>query len=135
MADKFSKKVRSRIMSSIKSENTGIEKLVFKELKRKKIYFQKHYRKILGTPDISLPSKKKAVFIDGDFWHGYNFKKLKRRLPKNIWLAKIERNIRRDKEYRQKLRKRGWRVLRVWEHQIEKEKEKSLNKIEHFLKK
>jgi DNA mismatch endonuclease (patch repair protein) len=100
MADKFSKEVRSRIMSSIRSENTRIEKLVFKELKRRNVYFQKHYKKVSGSPDIALPREKKAVFIDGDFWHGYNFKKLKKRLPKDLWLGKIKRNIRRDKEYR-----------------------------------
>lgn len=120
-------------MASIRSENTGIEKLVFKELRRKNIYFQKHSKKILGTPDISLPSKKKAIFIDGDFWHGYNFKKLQHRLLKKFWIEKIKRNIIRDKKYCNKLKKEGWKVLRVWEHEIEKDLNKAVGKIIKFL--
>lgn len=121
-------------MASIKQENTKIERLIFRELRKKKIYFRKHYRKILGTPDISLPSKKKAIFIDGDFWHGYRFLKLKKRLPKKFWLSKIERNIKRDKIYRSKLRKQGWKVLRIWEHEIKNNKKGSVKKIMEFLK-
>jgi DNA mismatch endonuclease, patch repair protein len=121
-------------MSKIRSKNTSIELAIFKELKRRGLYFRRHYCKIIGTPDISMPTKKKAVFIDGDFWHGYNFKKLKKRLPKVFWIKKIERNIERDKTCRRKLRKEGWKVLRIWEHEIEKDLSKIVEKIEKFLK-
>ncbi|RZD19594.1 MAG: hypothetical protein EVG15_00760 [Candidatus Acididesulfobacter diazotrophicus] len=77
MMDKFTKEKRSEIMSNIRSQNTKVEILVFRELRKRKIYFQKHYKKAIGNPDIALPRKKKAVFIDGDFWHGYQFSKLK----------------------------------------------------------
>ncbi|MDP3093143.1 MAG: very short patch repair endonuclease [bacterium] len=133
MADIFPKAVRSRIMASIKQKNTKIEKAVFKKLNQKKIYFQKHLSNILGTPDISSPSKKKVIFLDGDFWHGYQFTKLEGRLPKKFWIPKIERNIKRDKKYRQKLRKEGWKILRVWEHEIEKDLDKAVEKIIKFL--
>jgi len=95
MPDKFSKEKRSEIMSRIRSKNTKAEITVFRELRKRGIYFQKHYKKIAGNPDIALPRKKKAVFIDGDFWHGYNFSKLKERLPKKYWLEKIEDHGRR----------------------------------------
>ena len=95
--------------------------------------FQKYYKRATGNPDIALPKKKKAVFIDGDFWHGYQFAKLKKRLPKKYWLAKIERNIKRDKAYRAKLRRSGWEVLRVWEHELLKNKDKTIQKIVKFL--
>ena len=121
-------------MSKIRSQNTMVEILVFREVRKRGIYFQKHYKRAIGNPDIALPRKKKAIFIDGDFWHGYEFSKLKKRLPKKYWLAKIERNIKRDKVNKIKLRKEGWQVLRVWEHEMLKNFDKTIGKIILFLK-
>ena len=120
-------------MSKIRSENTKIELLVFRELKKRGVYFYKHYKNAIGKPDIALPRKKIAVFIDGDFWHGYRFNKIESKLPKRYWLKKIESNIERDKKNRAQLRRQGWRVLRVWEHQLEKDFEKNINKIINFM--
>jgi len=133
MADCFTKEKRSEVMSKIRSKNTKAEVLVFRELRRRGIYFQKHYNKAPGKPDIALPRKKKAVFIDGDFWHGYQFSKKKHRLPKKYWLKKIESNIIRDKQNRAKLRKEGWKVMRVWEHEVFKKFDKTINKTTKFL--
>ena len=120
-------------MSKIRSKNTKAEVLVFRELRRRGVYFQKHYKKAKGAPDIALPRKKKAVFIDGGFWHGYKFNKQKDRLPKKYWRAKIEGNITRDRKNRAKLRRDGWQVLRVWEHEIIKDTETSIKKVIKFL--
>lgn len=120
-------------MSSIRSKNTKAESIIFKELRRRRVYFRRHYKRVPGSPDIAIPRKKKAVFIDGDFWHGYQFSKLRKRLPKKYWLAKIEKNIKRDKKNRTKLRREGWEVLRVWEHEIIKTSAKAVNKIKEFL--
>lgn len=132
--DKFTKEKRSEIMSRIRSKNTKAESIVFKELRKQGIYFQKHYKRVSGCPDIALPRKKIAVFIDGDFWHGYQFSKLKRRLPKKYWLGKIERNVKRDKKNRSKLKKEGWKILRVWEHEMQKHFSETISKIIAFLK-
>jgi len=120
-------------MSKIRSQNTKIENLAFRELRKRKVYFQKHYKKAVGNPDIALPGKKRAVFLDGDFWHGYQFSKLKQRLPQKYWLAKIEGNIKRDRSYRAKLRKEGWKVLRIWEHELLERPDKAIDKIVAFL--
>lgn len=133
--DVFTKKKRSEIMSRICSKNTSVEKVVFGELRKRKIYFKRHYKKVAGNPDIALPQKKKAIFIDGDFWHGYGFEKSKKRLPKKYWIKKIEDNIKRDKRNRLKLKKEGWKVLRIWEHDIQKKKNESIEKAISFLKK
>jgi len=133
MADIFSKEKRSEVVSKIRSKNTKIEKLVFRELRRNKIYFYKHYKSPFGSIDVALPKKKKAIFIDGTFWHGYNFKKLKKRLPGKFWIPKIERNIKRDRRIRSRLKRNGWVVLRIWEYDIEKKFEKSFLKIRNFL--
>ncbi len=131
--DKFSKEKRSEIMSKIRSKDTTIEKIVFGELRKRKIYFQKHYSKVIGKPDIALPRKKKLVFIDGDFWHGYQFAKLKQRLPKYYWLPKIRKNIKRDRSNRKILKEQGWKILRIWEHDVLNSLDKTINKIIKFI--
>jgi len=132
--DVFNKQKRSEIMSHIRSKNTKAEVLVFRYLNRRGIYFQKHYKKAAGSPDIALPRKKIAVFIDGDFWHGYRFDSFKDRLPKKYWLEKIESNIKRDMRNRRFLRKDGWKVLRVWEHELKRKKmEYTMDKVISFL--
>lgn len=128
------KEARSRIMSAIHSKNTKPELKVFCELKKRGIYFQKHYKKVVGTPDIALPAKKKAVFIDGDFWHGFRYPLWKSRLKSKYWQNKIETNRARDKSTHSKLRYMGWKVLRVWEHQLNKDFDKTIRKIIRFLK-
>ena len=120
-------------MSNIRSQNTKVEVLVFRELRKRKIYFQKHYKRAAGNPDIALPRKKKAVFIDGDFWHGYQFSKLKERLPKVYWIEKIENNRKRDRVNRKKLKEAGWEVLQIWEHEILGNYWKAISKIAEFL--
>lgn len=134
MPDRLSKEKRSLIMSRIRSKNTKVEISVFRELRKRGIYFQKHYKKAIGNPDIALPRKKKAIFIDGDFWHGYNFIELKKRLPKKYWLKKIENNINRDSNNNLQLKENGWEVLRIWEHSINKNIGKEIEKIIVFLK-
>ena len=121
-------------MSRIRSKNTRVEILVFRELRKSKIYFQKHYKRVIGNPDIALPRKKKAVFIDGDFWHGYQFSKQKKRLPKKYWQGKIESNIKRDRRVKARLKREGWQVLRVWEHEVLKNFDKTIDRIIIFLK-
>lgn len=136
MADVFDPETRKRVMSSIKSKNSKAELVVFAYLRKKRVYFQKHYTNALGKPDIALPRKKKAVFIDGDFWHGRNYEhRLKGRAKDDSWIKKIERNIERDQDQRQALSKSGWRVLKIWESDINRKRtqEEVLEKIKKFL--
>lgn len=121
-------------MSKIRPKNTKPEMMVFRELRKRKIYFQKHYKNAIGSPDVALPKKKKAVFIDGDFWHGRNFKKNKKRLPKKYWQSKIEENIVRDKKNRAKLKRQGWKILRVWEGDLNKSRDETIKKVLYFMK-
>ena len=123
-------------MSRIRSKNTEAELLVFRYLRYRGIYFQKHYRRGVGCPDVALPRKKKAVFIHGDFWHGRN---QKRKVKSNTayWIPKIAGNIERDERQRRELRKEGWKVLVVWESDLKRKKssQSQLVRIERFLKK
>ncbi len=134
MPDIFTKEKRSEVMSKIRSKNTTVERVVFSFLRKKKIYFQRHYDRIVGCPDVAIPSRKIAVFLDGDFWHGRN---AATRLPKlnDWWRAKIERNMKRDRAARAALRKDGWSVLKVWEGELmrKRTREKWLEKIRTHL--
>lgn len=124
-------------MRLIKSKNSKAELVVFKYLREQRIYFQKHYRRVPGTPDLALPRKKKAVFIDGDFWHGKRLREtIERRGIDDYWTVKVLKNIKRDKKQRMTLRQNGWKVLAIWESDINRKKtrEAELVKIAKFLK-
>ncbi len=134
MPDIFSKEKRSDVMSKIRSKNTTVERVVFSFLRKEKIYFQRHYDRVVGCPDVAIPSRKVAIFLDGDFWHGRN---ASTRLPKlnDWWRAKIERNMKRDRASRAALRKDGWSVLNVWEGELmrKRTRDKWLEKIRAHL--
>lgn len=121
-------------MSRINSSNTVAELVAFRFLRRRKIHFQKYYRLASGTPDIAQPRNKKAVFIDGDFWHG-RYKKNIKRLPKIYWQDKIKKNMCRDRMVDKALIGAGWKILHVWEKDIKitKTRQKILEKISDFL--
>lgn len=136
MADIFSPEKRSEIMSHVRSKGTGAEKLAFSYLRKNKIYFQKHYGRAPGKPDIALPRKKKAVFIDSAFWHGKTLEKIARsRAPDDYWVKKISGNIARDAKQRNTLRDNGWQVLVIWEDDIKRKKTREVNlrAIKEFL--
>src|SRR3989338_1146257 len=134
MADRITKEQRSRIMSHIKSVNTSLEINFKKLLYKNKIKGFKKHLKMLGNPDFSSSKKRIAIFIDGDFWHGYNWKKLGKIPPKKYWQKKIEKTIERDKKYTKQLKKEGWKVLKLWEHDIKKNLAKCLLKIKKLNK-
>jgi DNA mismatch endonuclease (patch repair protein) len=139
MADVFSKKKRSWVMSRIRSNNTILETAFLKKASRT-FYadgyrYRKNCRTLPGKPDIAFHKQRVAVFIDGDFWHGYNFSKLSRKLPSTFWKNKIAGNIARDGKVSRELKKKGWRVVRFWEHEIEKNPAKAIKRIALVLKK
>ncbi len=137
MAYKFKvSAVRSNLMRKIKSDKTSPEILLQKLLRNKGIKFKKYFCGLPGKPDIVILSKKVAIFVDGEFWHGYRWQEKKRKIKANraYWLPKIEKNILRDKQNNKKLKKEGWKVLRFWQQQIIKDPQKCLTKIKKTLK-
>jgi len=107
-------------MRRIKSDKTKPEILIQKLLRKEKISFKRNYNGLPGIPDVAMPNKKIAIFVDGEFWHGYNWKKKKNKIKDNraYWIPKIERNILRDRYNNRLLRKQGWYVIRFWQQQI-----------------
>jgi DNA mismatch endonuclease (patch repair protein) len=123
--ERISKEQRSKIMSSIRSNNTQIEILLGKLLWAKGYRYRKNDKSLPGTPDFSLKRFKLALFCDGEFWHGKNWEQKKTRIQQNreFWIAKIERNIARDIRVNQELSDMGWTVLRFWEGDIKRDSE------------
>jgi DNA mismatch endonuclease, patch repair protein len=125
---KISKEKRSHIMSMIGSKNTKIELKLRSELWREGLRFKIHYD-LPGKPDIVFLTKRLAIFVDGDFWHGYDFKNLKPKLKNDFWLNKITKNMQRDEAVTSTLTENGWKVLRFWEHDINNNLDNCVNKI------
>ena len=119
--DRLSRSERSKRMTLIKAKNTKFESDFILYLKKKtKKRFQKNVREIRGCPDIVFRTSKVCVFLDSDFWHGWQYPRWKHLLKDDFWRQKIEKNRKRDRLTTNFLRRNGWHVLRIWEHNIKK---------------
>ena len=120
MADTFSRKKRSWIMSRIKGCDTKPEKTIRTSLKRMGYRIRRCDKSLPGSPDIVLRGRKKVIFINGCFWHGHKFCRRSQRPSSNraFWNKKIDGNIKRDQKVRRKLKKMGWDILVVWGCQL-----------------
>lgn len=130
--DALSKKERSLLMGRIRGKNTHFERVVFKELRKRGVYFITHLADLPGKPDIVNREKKAAIFLDSDFWHGWRLSTWESNLSKS-WRVKIRQNRLRDRRTVRKLRNRGWKVLRIWEHQMARNYFQQIDRIERFL--
>lgn len=117
--DIMSPEKRSTVMSRIKGKNTRPERIIFATLRQHDICFAKHVKDLPGSPDIVFRQAKLAVFLDGDFWHGWRFPLWEHKLSEK-WRTKIAATRERDHRNFRMLRHGGWRILRIWEHQIER---------------
>ena len=119
MPDVFTKEKRAEVMSRIKGKGNKDTELVMIQILR--TYLVSGWRRnqtLLGKPDFVFPKQRVALFVDGCFWHGcskhFN-------MPKNnreFWEKKLLGNKERDKLVSKELRKMGWKVVRVWEHEL-----------------
>jgi DNA mismatch endonuclease (patch repair protein) len=120
MPDNLTSQQRRYCMSRVRGKDTGLERLVRSELHKEGYRFRKHLNSLPGKPDIVFSRQKVAVFIDGDFWHGYHFPTWKDSLSP-FWQGKISKTRLRDQQNFRKLRKEGWIVIRIWQHQIKRD--------------
>lgn len=120
-------KITHKIMASVKSKDTRPEIALRKALWHQGLRFRVNYKKLPGKPDIAFTKAKVAVFCDGDYWHGHNWalrglKDLDEELSQysEFWAKKIRGNVQHDEDVNQRLAELGWRVIRIWESEIEK---------------
>lgn len=119
MADIYSNKKRSQIMSKISGKETKSEILVRKFLFAHGLRYRKNDSRYPGTPDIVLPKHNTIIFINGCFWHGHDCKAGD--LPdtrREFWENKISGNIERDIRNKKALEKEGWNVITIWECEL-----------------
>ncbi len=113
------------------------EKLLQRELRRLGLRFRRNVRTLPGKPDVVFADAKVAVFCDGDFWHGREWKRLKPKLIRGAnaryWTAKIASNIQRDHRIDETLKALGWSVLRVWETDIRQNAKASAERVRALI--
>lgn len=120
------KKTKEQIsynMRQVKNKDSAIEIMLRRELWKRNLRYRKNVKTVFGKPDIAFIGKKIAVFVDSEFWHGFNWEVKQHEIKSNrdFWLAKIERNMERDKEVNEHLKNEGWLVLRFWGNDIKKD--------------
>lgn len=117
-------------MSKIRSKDTKFEKEFIAALKkatRKK--FKTNVASIQGKPDIVFEKNKICVFLDSDFWHGWQYPRWKHLLKNDFWRTKIENNRKRDEKTTAYLRRHGWKVVRIWEHEVKRNQRDVIEKV------
>lgn len=119
--DNHTKSQRSYNMSRIRSTNSNPEEVVRKYLFSQGFRYRKNDKRYPGKPDIVLPKYKTVIFVHGCFWHMHDCGRFV--WPSSnvdYWEKKINGNINRDKEHTEKLQADGWKVLTVWECELNK---------------
>jgi len=107
-------------MSRIRGRDTKPELAIARALRVHGLRFRSHARDLPGRPDFVFRTEMVAIFVDGDFWHGWRLPAWRHKLTR-YWKDKITANRVRDRRNRRALARRGWVVVRLWEHQIERD--------------
>ena len=121
-------------MAAVKGKNTSLERTVDAAFRARGWVYKRNVNDLPGKPDFVFEDEGVIVFVDGDFWHGWRFPQWKEKLT-TYWQEKIERNRKRDQSNFQRLRRRGWKVLRFWSHQIERDLEAVVDTVASMVEK
>jgi DNA mismatch endonuclease (patch repair protein) len=122
----------SKRMGKVRLKKGKAETLLAKALWHQGIRYRLNYKKLPGSPDIAITKHRIAVFVDGEFWHGFDWDNRKEKLKANrdYWIEKIEENIARDHRNDEKLNELGWRPLHFWEKEVLKDLQGCLSRID-----
>ena len=133
--DNMTKQQRSRTMARIRSTETKPEVKLRSLLHKAGYRFRKNVKDMSGTPDIVLPKHRAAIFVHGCFWHQHP-KCPRAVMPKtntDYWVGKLENNVKRNGESIEQLSIAGWRVIVVWECEINDDIDGVVSKIKAAL--
>ncbi|MEY9419408.1 DNA mismatch endonuclease (patch repair protein) [Bradyrhizobium japonicum] len=130
MADVLTPEQRRLNMSRVRAKNTKPETTLRSALHLRGLRFRIHRKDLPGSPDIVFPRHKIAIFIDGCFWHGCPKHGVRPSTNRKFWVDKIEANRKRDKRASRELRKLGWKVIRIWEHDVKRDVSAVLQSIQ-----
>lgn len=119
MTDVFTPAKRSEVMSRIRGVgNKETEVALVNLMRRNGIKGWRRRQALFGKPDFIFRAARLAIFVDGCFWHGCSKHSKVPRNNRPFWLKKLEGNKKRDRTVNRVLRSLGWRVLRIWEHEL-----------------
>lgn len=133
MADTLTPEQRRRCMSRVKGKNTAPEVKLRKALWKKGLRYRVGY-KLPGKPDMAFVSAHVVVFVDGCFWHGCPVHGSIPETNRDFWEKKINKNIKRDRDVTEELECAGWKVVRVWTHELKENFENVVDKIAKEIK-
>src|SRR5438046_8833824 len=120
---------RSSAMKRVKLRNGPLEMSLRRERTRRGLRYRCNVRSLPGSPDIVVSKQRVAVFVDGDFWHGWRLPVWEHKLS-SFWRDKLRANRARDSRNFRRLRLRGWQVLRMWQHDVKRDPKRCVKKIE-----
>jgi len=137
MTDHLTKDKRSWNMSRIRSRHTKPELIIRSLLHRSGFRFRINYDNLPGSPDIVLPKYRTVIFVHGCFWHRHPncSKATPPKTNKEYWQKKFKRNVSRDIEIREKLKKLQWHIIVVWECEVMKDPFSVFNEVTRRLEK
>jgi DNA mismatch endonuclease (patch repair protein) len=135
--DVFTKAKRSQVMSRIRGYgNKDTELALIRVFRAHRMTGWRRHQQVFGKPDFVFPKLRLAVFVDGCFWHGCPKHGKKPSTNSQFWEEKLETNKKRDRRVNRVLRNDGWRVIRVWEHELASSKQPRLAaRIKNTIKK
>lgn len=125
----------SKRMSKVKLKRGDSETLLAKALWHKGFRYRLNYKKLPGSPDIAITKYKIAIFVDGEFWHGYNWDEKKRKLKRNkeYWIQKIEENIARDNRVDKELIALNWIPIHFWSKEVNNNLDTCINAVKEWI--
>jgi DNA mismatch endonuclease (patch repair protein) len=133
MTDVFTKEKRRQVMAKIRSKGSKIEMKMKEELEKHDVRYE-YQPKLFGKPDFVIKPKI-VIFCDSSFWHGRNWKKLRKQLKEGYWQNHIRKNMERDILVTETLKNQGYIVLRFWDDQIMKKPDECIKKIQNQISK
>ncbi|WP_213531055.1 very short patch repair endonuclease [Paenibacillus sp. J45TS6] len=119
--DNLNPETRRKNMKAIRSTHTKLEDKVCNELWKRGYRFRRNVRSLYGNPDIAIKKYKIVIFIDSCFWHGCSVHGNTPKSNQEYWIMKLNRNVERDRMVTDYYIKKGWAILRIWEHQLKKD--------------